>query len=67
MTWGTSVSKYTYRTRAHDCHQSVIVTSSLRLSHEEYIHMYHTGTVSQAIVQWSSPADTSHTDCTDVL
>ena len=37
------------------------------MTHQKYKHMHNTGTVSQAVAQWSSPAWTSHTVYMDVL
>jgi len=51
----------TEQLHAHDCHRDATETSGHRLWHKKYKHMHNTGTKSQAMAQWSSPAGMSHT------
>ena len=51
---------------SHVRHQNVTETPGHRIWHKTYKHM-NTGTVSQAMVQWSSPVGTSCMDCRDAL
>jgi len=52
---------------AHDHHQNVTEIQATEYNTKKYQHMHQTGTVSQAIIQWSSLAGISHTVYVDVL
>ena len=67
-----SLSDYTYKTQNSWMHMTVIrmwlrPLKDHRMWHKMYKHMNNTGTVSQAIAQWSSSEGTSHMVHMEVL